>query len=209
MPYDGAAGVVVHIVDDEPTVLKALRTLLEADGFTCRTYEDGRPFLEAGVGERDCVIADVQLHDMTGIEMLQTLRARGQRTPVLVITGYASIEVAVEAMKAGATDFLTKPFEKAELVGKVRACLAIARLRASETARRRAAADKLAALSEREVEVLGQVIEGRTNRAIGDVLGISIKTVEAHRARIMEKTGALSLVDLTRLWDTAGPCAAL
>lgn len=162
----------------------------------------------ADINVLDCIITDINLNDITGIDLIRRMRDRGQHNPVLVITGCASIEVAVEAMKAGASDFLTKPFDLEDLLGKVRAGIAIARFRGAETVRRRIAAQKLDTLSEREIEVLGQVITGRTNRAISDVLGISVKTVEVHRSRIMEKTGALSLVELTRMWDAASLPAA-
>lgn len=149
------------------------------------------------------MVADVHLPDMNGITLLNDMEERGQTAPVLVITGHATVDLAVQAMKAGAIDFLAKPFTNADLLDKVGACLAIGRVRTIARDRRRAAVEKLSILSQREMEVLGKVIEGRTNKAIADVLNISIKTVEAHRSRIMEKTGALSLVDLTRLWDAA------
>ena len=159
------------------------------------------------MGLRDCVVVDVHLPDMNGIDLLNALRARGHVVPVLVITGFASIELAVQAMKTGALDFLAKPFNSTDLIEKVASCLAVGRLRVAERERHCSAVTKLSALTERELEILGKVIGGRTNKAIADILRISVKTVEAHRARIMEKTGALSLVDLTRLWDAAGYAA--
>ncbi|WP_051341204.1 response regulator transcription factor [Azospirillum halopraeferens] len=200
---------IIHIIDDEAPVRAALHKALAAAGHRCRSYESGEQFLEAEVGPRDCVVADMYLPDMSGIALLETLSERGQIAPVLVITGQATIELAVRAMKAGAVDFLAKPFATRDLAEKVDTCLAIGRLRAAERERRQAAAEKLSSLSEREIEVLGVVIEGKTNRAISDILCISVKTVEAHRARIMEKTGALSLIHLTRLWDTAGRSASV
>ncbi|WP_207462761.1 response regulator [Azospirillum sp. SYSU D00513] len=196
---DGKA--VVHIVDDEPAIRNALQRLLSAAGYPCRAYASGEEFLKGSVGARDCVVADVHLPDMNGLDLLAAMNARGQSVPMLIITGFATVELAVQAMKAGAVDFLTKPFESASLTEKIETCLAVGRLRQATLERRRNASMRLSSLSEREVEVLGQVIDGKTNRAIGDILNISVKTVEAHRARIMEKTGALSLVDLTRLWD--------
>lgn len=197
---------IIHIVDDEPSVRATLEKMLASADFLCRSYESGRQFLAADVGLSDCVVADVHLPDMNGIDLLDAMGERGQTVPVLVITGHATVELAVQAMRAGAVDFLPKPFGRTDLVDKVTACLAVGRLRMVERERRRSSVEKMSALSEREFEILGQVIEGRTNKAIGDILRISIKTVEAHRARIMEKTGALSLVDLTRLWDAAGCC---
>lgn len=194
---------IIHVIDDEPTVRSTLHKILASAGFLCRSYETGKQFLAAGAGLQDCVVADVHLPDMNGIALLDAIHRRGQATPVLVITGHATVELAVEAMKAGAIDFLAKPFANADLLDKIEACLAIGRIRAVKGERRRRAIEKLSNLSERETEVLSHVIEGKTNKAISDILNISIKTVEAHRSRIMEKTGALSLVDLTRLWDAA------
>lgn len=203
MAFDGSHMPVIHLIDDEPAIRATLNNALVSAGYLCRTYESGAQFLATRIRLHDCVVADVHLPDMNGIALLKAMGTRGLMVPVLVITGHATVELAVQAMKAGAVDFLSKPFSNADLADKINTCLAIGRVRAAKREQRRSALEKLSALSERETEVLARVIEGRTNKAISDVLRISIKTVEAHRSRIMEKTGALSLVDLTRLWDAA------
>lgn len=141
---------------------------------------------------------------MDGIHLVETLQEQGSDLPILVITGFADIDMAVRPMKAGASDFLAKPFGNAAFLEKIENCLTIGRARARVHTRRRNAAERLSALSSREAQVLRLVIGGKQNKCIAWELGISIKTVEVHRAHIMEKTGASSLIELARMWEIAG-----
>nr|WP_281418457.1 response regulator [Azospirillum soli] len=194
----------IHIVDDEPEVRAAMERMLLADGLAYRTYGSAEELL-AVVDEIDgCVVADVHLPDMDGIALVGTLEARRTDCPVLVITGRADVDTAVQAMKTGAVDFLAKPFGRATFLDKIHACLMVQRARTARRQRARHAEHVLASLSDRERQVLRLVIEGKQNKVIAWELDISIKTVEAHRAHIMEKTGAGSVIDLGRLWEAAG-----
>lgn len=195
---------MVHIVDDEEGMRSTLQRVLDARGYACRTYPTAGAFLAEADGASGCVVTDVHLPDMDGLTLLERMTERLIDCPVLVITGFADIDLAVRAMKAGAIDFLPKPFTVAVFVEKVEACLAVERLRTSRRERRRNAVSRLGSLSGREAQVLELVVEGKQNKTIAWDLNISIKTVEVHRARIMEKTGSASVVELARLWEIAG-----
>ncbi len=193
----------VYIVDDEPEVRAALERMLLADGLACRTYGSAEELLAVANEIDGCVVADVHLPDMDGITLVGALEARHPDCPVLVITGQADIDTAVQAMKTGAVDFLAKPFGRTAFLDKIRACLVARRARKTRRQRSRHAEHLLTSLSDRERQVLRLVIEGKQNKAIAWELDISIKTVEVHRARIMEKTGSGSVIDLGRLWEAA------
>ena len=194
---------VVHIVDDDEAVRQSLAFLLSTAGIPVRVYESatsflaGLPTLQAG-----CLITDVRMPDMTGLELLQQLRGRGIKLPVIVITGHGDIPLAVEAMKCGALDFIEKPFDAATVVTRVRdAVEAWAR-----RAQRGAGGDILSKnfpghdlLTSRERDVLGQIAAGSSNKQAGRELGISPRTIEVHRARIMEKLSAKNAADLVRI----------
>ena len=181
-----------------------MERMLLADGLAYRTYGSAEELL-AVVDEIDgCVVTDVHLPDMDGIALVGTLEARRTDCPVLVITGRADVDTAVQAMKTGAVDFLAKPFGRATFLEKVHACLMVQRARTARRQRARHAEHLLSSLSERERQVLRLVIQGKQNKVIAWELDISIKTVEAHRAHIMEKTGSGSVIDLGRLWEAAG-----
>ena len=193
----------VHIVDDDEAMRTALQRILGKMDVDCRTYATAEEFLSAAGKANGCVVADVQLPDMDGITLVQTMESHGIDWPVLVMTGHADINLAVRAMKAGAVDFLAKPFARDVFVEKVHACLAIEQLRARRRERKRNAGLRLSSLSQREAQVLRLVIDGKQNKSIAWDLEISIKTVEVHRARIMEKTGSTSIIELVRLWEIA------
>lgn len=181
----------------------ALQRMLGVMGVDCRTYSTAEEFLSAADDANGCVVADIHLPDMDGITLVETMESRRIDCPVLVMTGHADIDLAVRAMKAGAVDFLAKPFASDVFAEKVRACLAVEQLRARRRERRRNAGLRLSSLSHREAQVLRLVIDGKQNKSIAWDLNISIKTVEVHRARVMEKTGASSIVELVRLWEIA------
>ncbi len=192
----------VIVVDDDEAVLDSLQVMLEADGFAVETFDRARTLLESydRVGH-SCIVTDVRMPDMDGLALLQALKVLGPLPPVIVITGHGDVPLAVRAMKLGARDFIEKPFDPGVLVRSIRELLA-------PPARAGAADDqlgrRLAALTPREREVLEQLVIGRPNKAIARELGISPRTVEIHRARVMEKMQAGSLSQLVRMAFVAG-----
>lgn len=204
-PWDEAmlSAFTVTIIDDEAEIRSTLSHMVRAEGLPCVTFGSAEAFLMAAGQGAGCVVADLHLPDMDGLTLVRTMEARRLHQPVLVMTGRADIEVAVQAMKEGAVDFLAKPFDRATFIEKIRASLIVHRARLAQHARRTEAERRLASLSGREAQVLGLVIEGLQNKAIAWQLGISIKTVEVHRARIMEKMAAPSVIALVRLWEAA------
>jgi two-component system response regulator FixJ len=196
----------IFIVDDDAAIRDSLRVLLESVGFAAvTTFASARDFLDrATPSPGDCVLVDVHMPDMGGLELQAELAARGSGVSVIVMTGHGEVPLAVRAMKAGAVDFLEKPIAEALLLDCIRRALALGAARsrhaeeASETERR------LKTLTPREREVLQGMVEGRPNKAIAHDLGISPRTVEIHRARVMEKMEARSLSALVRMALAAG-----
>ena len=201
-----SAPVVVVDVDD--AVRAAIGMLLQASGIAYRAYPGGREFLD-GQGWLDaaCLVLDVKMPVMNGLELLKEIRSRGIALPVIVMTGHGDVPMAVTAMKLGAYDFIEKPFDESHvlrLIGEAAASGAQARgvqTPQAERARaeRAAAAGRVAALTPREREVFELVTAGKLNKVIAYDLGLSARTVEIHRARVMEKTGAKSLSELVRI----------
>ena len=203
----------VFVVDDDEAVRDSLTVMLEAEGLAVEAFPSGRALLEALTpGRAGCVVADVRMPDMDGLELLDRLMARdGGRLRVIIMTGHGDVPMAVRAMKAGAVDFIEKPFAPEVIVGVVRRALearrpapAGAAAVAAAAAEADEAAARLASLTAREAEVLEQLVIGRPNKVIAHELGISARTVEIHRARVMEKTGARSLSHLVRIALAAG-----
>ena len=191
---------LVHVVDDDEAVRNALRWLLEGEGLIVKTYESGEDFLARLANDRPaCGVIDLRMPGMSGLDLQEALALRHIRLPLVFVTAHGDVPLAVVAMRRGAVDFVEKPFTDARLVDAVRSALGVhARLpgRAEDPAVVRARA---AGLSQRERDVLAAVVAGRSSKAIAAELGIAIKTVEAHRARIMAKLAAPSLAGLVRL----------
>ena len=187
----------VFIVDDDPAVRDAISLLLRADELAVATFPNAAAFLESAAVQRPgCLVLDVRMPGMSGLDLQKRLRARGCRTPILFITGHGDVPMAIRAMKGGAFDFLEKPFQGETLVNRVREALALDARQRGRQARRAEAAARLALLSPREREVLDRVAAGQYNKVIAFELGISLSTVEIHRKRVMEKLEAESLSDL-------------
>jgi FixJ family two-component response regulator len=192
----------VFVVDDDEAVRDSLRWLLEANGYRVQTYASAEQFLDAypsvsaGVG---CLILDVRMQGMSGLELQERLIADGVALPIIFVTGHGDVPMAVSTMKKGAMDFIEKPFDEAELRKLVERMLDKARAESGEQQIQKAAAERLGKLTAREHQVLERIIAGRLNKQIADDLGISIKTVEAHRANIMEKLNVNTVADLLRL----------
>ena len=190
----------VFIVDDEPAVLDGLRLMLSTFGYACRTYGSAEDFLAAVPrGSNGCVIADVRLPGMSGLDLQRELQQRGDALPVIFITAHGDIRMAVAAVKAGAVEFLEKPIDDTLLVASLRQ--ALIRDDAERTARGRAQEllARMQRLTLREKEVMGLVIQGFSNSVVGERLGISPRTVEHYRASLMEKMQARNLSELVRM----------
>jgi two-component system, LuxR family, response regulator FixJ len=189
---------IVHIVDDDEAVRQSLAFLLGSAGLTVRLYDSASAFL-AGLSavKSGCLVTDMRMPDMTGIELLQQLRAKACRLPAIVITGHGDVPLAVEAMKAGAVDFIEKPFDQETILHAVQA--ALERSFEGEGREDPAVAARVATLSERERQVLEGLVAGHPNKTIAYDLGISPRTVEVYRANLMTKMGARSLSELIRM----------
>ncbi|MGE5502879.1 MAG: response regulator transcription factor [Actinomycetota bacterium] len=189
----------IYVVDDSEDVRESLAVLLEASGWRVRTYASALEFLEAVQPSwRGCIVADVRMPGMTGIEMQKELALRGIRLPVVIITAHADVPMAVAALKAGAVDFIEKPFRGELLINSIRTALATPDAEIGRPGGP-GPSSRLATLSAREREVMLLLVAGHPNKVVGDRLGISPRTVEVHRAHVMEKTGARNLADLVRI----------
>ena len=196
---------LVHIVDDEEAIRRSASFMLKTSGYAVETWANGALFLkEIRHVPEGCVLLDVRMPEMDGLEVQQAMLERGVTMPVIVLTGHADVSIAVRAMKAGAVDFLEKPFEKAVLIASSEA--AFARMAAADGAAARAAEAEvvLGILTPREREVLEGLAQGLPNKTIAYDLGISPRTVEVHRANLMAKLDVRSLSDALRLAFAAG-----
>ena len=194
------ADIVVHIVDDEEVVRNSLAFLLSGAGFAVRVHESATDFLAiAGNIRNGCLITDLRMPDMSGVELLRRLRENGTLLPAIVITGHGDVQMAVEAMKNGALDFIEKPFSDDVLIDSISRAVSHAVERVQNAAAVEQIRQRLGSLSEREMQVLKGVVAGQPNKTIAFDLGISPRTVEIYRANVMTKTGAGSLSDLVRM----------
>jgi two-component system response regulator DctR len=189
-----------HIVDDDEAIRDALEWLFKTRGVSCRTWPSGEHFLDAWEPDwRGCIVLDIRMQGMSGLECFDTLLARGCQLPVIFITGHGDVPMAVAALKKGAFHFIEKPFNDHDLVDLVENALAADRDRQRVAASRETIEARLATLTQREREVMELILEGKYNKVIADDLSISMRTVEAHRSRIFDKMDVRSAVELAQL----------
>jgi two-component system response regulator FixJ len=200
-----SADPVVHVIDDDEAVRRSLDFLLRSARFKTRTYETALAFLNAVPDiPSGCIVTDVKMPEMSGVELLRHLRQKNLRMPVIIITGHADVPMAVEAMKSGAADFLEKPFDDEVLLTAVRSALAAVENASQRDIERAELQQRFATLSRREREVLEGLAAGKPNKTIAFDLGISPRTVEIYRANVMTKMRAVSLSELVRMTLIAG-----
>ena len=189
----------VFIVDDDAEIRDSLRLLLESAGLRSHVYGSAREFLSDGLPKLGCVVADIRMPDMSGLELQEEIGRRDAHLPVIIMTAHADVPLAVRAMKAGAIDFIEKPFDDRQLIGSIHRAFEVGTRTRSRSAKIRLARDRLSLLTSRERAVLDMLVKGRSNKVAAHELGISPRTVEIHRAHIMDKLHATSLSDLVRI----------
>ena len=193
-------GRTVFVIDDDAAVRDAIAFLLQSAGFAVTAFASGEAFLAAYDGTaRGCAVLDVRMPSLDGLSLQREMNARGWRLPAIFITGHGTVATAIAALRAGAFDFIEKPIRDDILLDSVRRALDWEETARAKAERRAEALRRYATLTEREREVMRLVIDGDPNKVIADRLGISQKTVEVHRARVMEKMGARTLSALVRI----------
>ncbi len=195
----------VHVVDDDEAVRRSLAMMLTSVGLLAETHASAEALLDRlDTLQPGCLVVDIRMPGMDGLELQAELNRRGCRLPVVVVTGHADVSLAVRAMKAGAVDFIEKPYSEQELLQAVGTGLTRMADHRLTRAAIEAASARIATLTPRERDVLGQLVDGRPNKVIAHELGISPRTVEIHRANLMEKLGCRSLAEAVRITITAG-----
>ena len=195
----------VFVVDDDQPMRNSLKWLIESIGMKVKTYDSADEFLNNYYpGRAGCLLLDVRMPGMSGLDLQVHLARQDSRLPVIIITGHGDVAMAVKAMKAGAVDFIEKPFHDEELLGSIRNALDYDEQQRSLQSQRAEIAARLVELTPREHEVMEMVTDGKANKEIATALGVSAKTVEAHRARVMDKMRASSLAELVRMALIAG-----
>src|ERR1700760_1932163 len=193
---------MVFVIDDDQGIRQLLDAALDSAGFSTATFPSGRAFLEAAPRlTSGCILLDVRMPEMDGLEVLQELNKRGTRLPVILMSGYADTAIAVQAMKAGAADFIEKPVDIGRLLATIDCALSS---KSSIPSKISDAAKRIAMLSQRERQVLSGLLAGGINKTIAGDLGISVRTVEIHRARMLDRLGVQSLAEAIRLAVLAG-----
>jgi two-component system response regulator FixJ len=196
---------IIHVIDDDAAMRDSLAFLLDVNGFKPQVYESADAFLKGmSVDVARCVVSDIRMPGMTGVELVRKLKGGGSTCPVILITGHGDVALAVEAMKAGAVDFIEKPFDDEALLGAIRSALEAGAAEPGGGSTRKEAEARLADLSPRERDVLQGLVAGKINKVIAHDLSISPRTVEVYRANLMAKTGARSMSELMRLALAAG-----
>jgi two-component system, LuxR family, response regulator FixJ len=199
------ADATIYVVDDEPALRDSIAMLVASVGMQARTYPNAEAFLAGySPGAAGCLVVDVRMPGMSGLELQETLAARRIALPVIIMTGHGDIAMAVRAMKAGAADFLEKPFNDQVFLDSVQRALRQPLAKPAGEGDVAAIRARIDELTEREREVMLLVVEGRANKVIAAKLGLSIRTVETHRAKVMEKTEARSLAELVRMAIACG-----
>jgi len=201
-----AIPTVLYIVDDDPEVRRALARLLRAAGYTTRSYGSASEFLVSGDGRLSagCIILDLAMPGLNGLELQQCLSASGCHRPIIFLTGNGDISKSVRAMKAGAVNFLTKPVDDSELLAAVEEALKVDAAWRAVRSTRHSVSERLNTLTRRERQVFEQVVAGRLNKQIAAELGIVEKTIKVHRARVMRKMNAGTIVELVHLASVVG-----
>ncbi|MGO3871908.1 MAG: response regulator transcription factor [Alcaligenes sp.] len=195
---------LVHIVDDDPAIRDALSWLFATRQVNTELWDSGEAFLNAlGSDSQGCILLDIRMDGLSGLEVFEQLRERQSCLPVIFLTGHGDLPLAVTALKQGAADFIEKPFNDNDLVDRVLDVLRTYEANQAERANEQALEERLETLSQREREVLALALEGRLNKQIAQDLSITMRTVEVHRARALEKMQARTLIELARLLDPA------
>jgi len=195
----------IHVIDDDAAMRDSLAFLLDVNGFRPQVFESADAFLDGIDADAvNCVVSDIRMPGLNGIELVRKLKGRGAACPVILITGHGDVALAVEAMKAGAADFIEKPFDDDALLDAIRAALGARAESSGGSTARKEAETRLADLSPRERDVLQGLVAGKINKVIAHDLSISPRTVEVYRANLMAKTGARSMSELMRIALAAG-----
>ncbi|WP_407114351.1 response regulator FixJ [Bradyrhizobium sp. LMG 9283] len=195
----------ILVIDDDAAMRDSLAFLLDVNGFYVATYETATEFLnDGGSGPVDCIVSDIRIPGMSGLELVRKLKADRVDCPVVLITGHGDVSLAVEAMKAGAVDFIEKPFEEEVLLRAINSALEARPTKPADDAAKLQAEARLADLSSRERDVLKGLVAGKINKVIAHDLGISPRTVEVYRANLMAKTNVRSMSELMRIAINAG-----
>ena len=190
----------VFVVDDDEGIREGLALLLETVGQPYELYSSALEFLDAyDASKGGCLVLDIRMPRMSGLDLQEKLNEQGSLLPIIFITGHGDIQMAVEAMRRGALDFIRKPFREQDLLDRINEAMAFDAGKRKNIAERQQLLDKVAALSEREREVFHRVAAGEMNKVIAQDLGISARTVEVHRSRVMEKLGVRTLAQLVRI----------
>jgi FixJ family two-component response regulator len=196
---------IVYVVDDDVSVRESLEQLLACVGWRVETFASARDFLDRSRAEvPSCLVLDVSLPDLSGLDLQKLLSTDGVNLPIIFITGHGDIPMTVRAMKAGAVEFLTKPFEDTVLCNAVRSALSLHEAALQDEAELRSLRHRLGSLSEREREVMGLIVLGLLNKQVGAQLGISEITVKAHRGKVMGKMQAASFAELVNMATRLG-----
>jgi two-component system, LuxR family, response regulator DctR len=194
------SAVPIHIVDDDESIRDSLAWLLRSRGIEAVSYASGEAFLEAYTPAlRGVIVLDIRMGGISGLEVLDALAAQGARQPIVMLSGHGDVPIAVGALKKGAVDFFEKPFNDNQMVDRLIELLALEEARHASAASLSLVEERRAQLSERERAVMALMISGKLNKQIAGELGIAIRTVEVHRARVLEKMGVRNAVELAAL----------
>ena len=193
----------VWIVDDDPAIRNSLRWLVESIGLAVQTCASAEEYLQTYVDSPGCLITDIRMPGMSGLELQEEMAARGQTVPMIFLTAHGEVPSAVRAVKSGAVDFIEKPFSNQHLLDSIRRAVNADKIAREEMVARAEAVARLRSLSAREREVMDRIVEGRSNKEIAVELELAIKTVEFHRAHVMQKMGAASVAALINTVTTA------